>query len=54
LNPVWVLLFLHERPTRWALIGGVIVLSAVTLRAISSVRARVAAGPIAPDLPAAG
>jgi drug/metabolite transporter (DMT)-like permease len=40
LNPVWVLLFMHEIPTRWALIGGTIVLGVVTLRAIGSVRAR--------------
>lgn len=40
LNPVWVLLFLHEKPSRWAIVGGIIVLSAVTLRALVSVRAR--------------
>jgi drug/metabolite transporter (DMT)-like permease len=40
LNPLWVLLFMHEKPSRWALIGGAIVLSAVTLRAVGSVRAR--------------
>jgi drug/metabolite transporter (DMT)-like permease len=38
LNPVWVLIFLHERPTRWALVGGAIVLGAVTARAVVSVR----------------
>ena len=40
LNPLWVLLFMQEKPTRWALIGGSIVLGAVTLRAAFSVRAR--------------
>jgi drug/metabolite transporter (DMT)-like permease len=40
LNPLWVLLFLHEKPTRWAIIGGAVVLSAVTVRAAMSVRAR--------------
>ena len=40
LNPVWVLLALHERPTPLALAGGAIVLGAVTLRAVVSVRAR--------------
>jgi drug/metabolite transporter (DMT)-like permease len=40
LNPIWVLLFLREQPSRWALAGGAIVLTAVTLRAIGSVRAR--------------
>ena len=38
LNPVWVFLVNGERPTKWALLGGVIVLSAVTLRAWSSIR----------------
>jgi drug/metabolite transporter (DMT)-like permease len=40
LNPIWVLIFLHETPSRWSLIGGTIVLTAVTLRALVSVRAR--------------
>jgi drug/metabolite transporter (DMT)-like permease len=31
LNPVWVLLFNGERPGPYALIGGVIVITAVTL-----------------------
>jgi drug/metabolite transporter (DMT)-like permease len=39
LNPVWVLLAMHERPTPLALAGGAIVLGAVTLRAVASVRA---------------
>lgn len=30
LNPVWVFLFLGERPGRWALPGGIIVLGAAT------------------------
>jgi drug/metabolite transporter (DMT)-like permease len=38
LNPIWVLFALHERPTPLALVGGVIVLSAVTIRAAISVR----------------
>lgn len=44
LNPLWVLLFMREKPSGWALIGGAIVLSAVTLRAIVSLRARAASG----------
>lgn len=40
LNPIWVLLFLREKPSRWALVGGAIVLSAVTFRAVLSVRGR--------------
>ena len=39
LNPVWVLLATNEKPSRLALVGGVIVLTAVTLRALASVRA---------------
>ncbi|HVU33539.1 MAG TPA: DMT family transporter [Opitutaceae bacterium] len=39
LNPVWVLLVKHEKPTVFALAGGVIVLAAVTTRAAMSVRA---------------
>ena len=38
LNPVWVLLMIGERPSKLALIGGVIVLSAVTVRAAFSIR----------------
>lgn len=45
LNPVWVLLFLGEKPSRWSLVGGAIVLSAVTLRAVVSVRSRSRSGP---------
>ncbi len=45
LNPVWVLLAIGEQPSRLALVGGVIVLTAVTLRAIATVRARRAARP---------
>jgi drug/metabolite transporter (DMT)-like permease len=40
LNPVWVMLFLGERSTAWALAGGAVVLGAVTLRAVAAVRAR--------------
>jgi drug/metabolite transporter (DMT)-like permease len=40
LNPVWVLIFMHERPSFWSLIGGAVVLLAVTLRALLSLRAR--------------
>ena len=34
LNPVWVFLFRGERPGLWSLVGGGIVLGAVTLRSI--------------------
>ena len=46
LNPLWVLLFLGERPGTWAIVGGVIVLIAVTGRnVITAVTARVADRP---------
>ena len=38
LNPVWTLLALSERPSFWSIIGGAVVLSAVTWRALSSLR----------------
>lgn len=34
LNPLWVLLFLGEKPGSWSLIGGFIVLMAITIRCI--------------------
>jgi len=46
LNPVWVLLALGERPTPLSLAGGVIVLGAVTWRALASIRARPAMEPL--------
>lgn len=48
LNPVWVLLAMHERPTPLALLGGAVVLTAVTLRAASSIRATRAKPPLPP------
>ena len=38
LNPVWVMLAVGERPTPLSLVGGAIVLGAVTIRAIVSIR----------------
>ncbi len=40
LNPVWVLLFMGEKPTGWALVGGAIVLVAVIARGLMAVRSR--------------
>ena len=48
LNPVWVLLALGEKPSGLALVGGSIVLTAVTLRAIASVRAGRASASVSP------
>jgi drug/metabolite transporter (DMT)-like permease len=36
LNPVWVLIFLGEKPGRWAILGGIIVLAAVTYNCMQS------------------
>lgn len=49
LNPLWVLLALGERPGPLSLVGGAIVLSAATLRALHSLRA----GPATVPPPAA-
>lgn len=38
LNPVWVFLLLHEVPGKWAVIGGIIVVTSVTLRCILTAR----------------
>jgi drug/metabolite transporter (DMT)-like permease len=40
LNPIWVLIFMGEKPTGWALVGGAVVVSAVTARALVSVQRR--------------
>lgn len=33
LNPVWVMLFIGERPGKWALLGGIVVLGSLIARA---------------------
>jgi drug/metabolite transporter (DMT)-like permease len=38
LNPIWVMLVIGEKPTPLSLLGGAIVVGAVTLRAAASVR----------------
>lgn len=38
LNPVWAAIVLSEVPGKWALIGGLIVISAITLRCIANVK----------------
>jgi drug/metabolite transporter (DMT)-like permease len=35
-NPIWVFLFLGERPTHWAMAGGIIVIAAVAWRTLST------------------
>jgi drug/metabolite transporter (DMT)-like permease len=45
LNPIWVLLVLGERPGPLSLLGGLIVLAAVTMRTLHSLRAGAIAAP---------
>jgi len=40
LNPIWVMLVIGEKPSPLALFGGIIVVGAVTWRAVDSIRAR--------------
>ena len=40
LNPIWVMIFIGERPGLLALLGGLIVVGSITLRAVSSIRSR--------------
>jgi len=40
LNPVWVFLVLHERPSKWAIVGGAIILVTVAAHTILSNRGR--------------
>ena len=40
LNPLWVMLALGERPGRWAIVGGLLVLSAVLSRGVMMMRTR--------------
>lgn len=48
LNPLWVLLLIGERPGRFALLGGIIVLGAATVRAVIAIRQRPDALPALP------
>ncbi len=40
LNPVWVFLVLHERPSGWALLGGAIIILAVLAHTLRTARRR--------------
>ncbi len=46
LNPIWVWLIIGEAPGKWAIVGGAIVLTAVTLRNIYSSKTVVGEAPI--------
>jgi drug/metabolite transporter, DME family len=34
LNPVWVYLFVGERPSQWALLGGAVIIAAIVVHTI--------------------
>jgi drug/metabolite transporter (DMT)-like permease len=38
LNPIWVFLLLHERPGKWAILGGIVVLMSITFRCLHALR----------------
>jgi drug/metabolite transporter (DMT)-like permease len=38
LNPLWVFLFLNERPSKWALLGGAIIITAVAAHTVWSAK----------------
>lgn len=38
LNPVWVFLFLGERPSKWAILGGAIIIGAVIMHTVLGAR----------------
>lgn len=40
LNPVWVLLFIGEKPSGWAVLGGVIILAAVVFHTLKENRSK--------------
>lgn len=40
LNPLWVYFFLRERPSRWALLGGAIIIVAVLIHTLVDARAK--------------
>lgn len=41
LNPVWVFLFLGERPSNWAILGGSIIIAAVLIHTVALARAKI-------------
>lgn len=40
LNPVWVFIFYHEEPSKWALLGGAIIIATVVVHTLNQYRAR--------------
>jgi EamA-like transporter family. len=48
LNPLWVFLVLGERPSRWALLGGTIIIAGVISHMILDARGKRKAIPLEP------
>ncbi len=46
LNPVWVFLVIGERPSGWAIIGGIVIIVAVVFHTLNQNRAKIGAKPI--------
>jgi hypothetical protein len=42
LNPVWVFLFIGERPSGWALVGGAVIIASVIVHLIIETRSKAA------------
>ncbi len=40
LNPIWVFLFIGERPSGWAMVGGAVIITSVIAHMLTSSRAR--------------
>ena len=38
LNPIWVFIFVHEKPGYWSLIGGTLVIASIVMRQIVSIK----------------
>ena len=51
LNPVWVFLFIGERPSGWAMVGGAIIIASVTVHMMIETRSK-AAQRVTPELTA--
>jgi drug/metabolite transporter, DME family len=47
LNPIWVFLVLGEKPSRWALLGGAIIVAAVIVHMLLDARGKIRASDIA-------
>jgi drug/metabolite transporter (DMT)-like permease len=40
LNPVWVFLFIGERPQVWAIVGGAIIITSVVIHTLREAKSR--------------